>query len=239
MQLASDSKITPVHLPALCSAIPPCSWMSIVLQGKSCFKCWRLQLACKQRFLCHHEPASQTAQIPYSLLMRLLCLLSSQKCQSNAPKTGRHSHSCLLASPSHGSHGECQVEGRTMRASMVNGECWEWHLALDFPAADWHFSLIYFVILPFPSWSRNLIWFHQQMSVWFYWGPGIQSMPWLLSSVTKYSENINLSQSPTSKSCPGSWQQKSNDLISTKHGVAMEGAFLVRKISSFMSVNES
>lgn len=50
---------------------------------------------------------------------------------------------------------------------------------------------------------------------------------------------LTFPNSPTSKSCPGSWQQKSNDLINTKHGVAMEGAFLVRKISSFLSVNES
>lgn len=173
MQLVSDSKITRVHLPALCSAVLPApgTGMSIsscfLVQGKSCFRCWRLQLTYKQRFLRRHVRVCQTAQIPYSLLMRLLCLLSSQKCQSNAPKTGRHLHSCLLASPSHGSQGKCLVEGRI--CANIHGE---WQSAesdiwpLDLPAADWHFSLIYFVILPFPSWSQNLVWFHQQMSVW-------------------------------------------------------------------------
>lgn len=137
------------------------------LQGKSYFKCWRLQLSYKQRFLHHHERVNLTAQIPYSLLMGLLCLLSSHKCQSKAPKAGRHLHSCLLAPLSHRSQRKCLVEGRiheNMHGEWQSAQSDIW--PLDPPTADWHFSLIYFVILPFPSWSRNLVWFHQQMSVW-------------------------------------------------------------------------
>lgn len=168
------------------------------LQGKSYFKCWRLQLT-KQRFLRHHEQVCPTAQIPMSLLMRLLCLLSSQKCQSNAPKTGRHLDSCLLASPPTGPMGNVWWKSGFTRTSIVNGRelrvtFGPWTFPLHTDTSAW-FILSFF---HFPPGHETSFGFTSKwvFGLWFYWRPGIQSMPWLLSSVTKYSENINLSQLP-------------------------------------------
>lgn len=107
------------------------------LQDKSYFKCWRLQLTHKQVVLCQLEQVSQTARIPYSHLMRLVCLLSSQKCQSNAPRPGRHLHCCLLARCSLGKHLEQQPEAdgvqqnALMKGSMLRLTSGPWSFQLD------------------------------------------------------------------------------------------------------------
>lgn len=139
-----------------------------------------------QRFLRRHERLSQTARIPYSHLMRLVCLLSSQKCQSNAPKTGRHLHFCLLASPSHGNHVKQRLERDINRIPLVNGSVLRvtfgpWTFPLQTDTSAWF-------ILPlfhFPPGRDYLFGFTSKwvFGLWFYWGPEIQCLPWLVSSV--------------------------------------------------------
>lgn len=196
---------------ALLFLLAPGTWMSInshflvACEVRGILNAEDFTLLRKQRFLRQHDRVSQTARIPYSLLMRLLCLLSSQKCQSNAPKTSRHLHSCLLASPSHRSMWNVWWKARFMRTSMVNGRVLgvtfgPWTFPLKTDTSAW-FILSFF---HFPPGHETSFGFASKwvFGLWFYWGPEIQSIPWLLSSVTKYSENINLSQLPRKQILP-------------------------------------
>lgn len=93
----------------------------------------------------------------------------------------------------------------SMRTSMVNSRVLRvtfgpWTFPVQTDTSAW-FILSFF---HFPPGHETSFGFTSKwvFGLWFYWRPGIQSMPWLLSSVTKYSENINLFQLPRKQILP-------------------------------------
>lgn len=120
-------------------------------------------------------------------------------------------------------------------------ECWEWHLALG--PSHWrltlqldlfcHSSISLLVMKP-----RLVSPANECLAFDFTGDQKFNPFPDCSALSPSIQRILTFPNSPASKSCPGSWQWKSNDLINMKHRVAMEGAFLVRKISSFLSVNE-
>lgn len=207
MQLVSDSKITSVHLPALCLLflLAPGTWMSISTH---------FLVACKVGVILNAEDLSLltnkgfcATKSEFARLLKSLIPFSWDSCVFYHLRSANLMHLKLAGTctpacwhpPPMGARGNVWWKAGFVRTSMVNGRVLRvtfgpWTFPLQTDTSAW-FILSFF---HFPPGHETSFGFTSKwvFGLWFYWGPEIQSMSWLLSSVTRYSENINLSQHP-------------------------------------------